>query len=332
MPDSPTPSSGGAGEPEPAGRERAADALRAAFARLAPQGSDAWNFLAAFTHLGDRYGPYHPGASALSDTLDATSRPSVDRLGRLGRSGRRRPWARPPARGGEGGAKSELEEAMGHVVEAFRFLSARVATLEERLAHQDRPVEGAAWLVPARELGAWTDPVATHLLERSPGGPIVHADCGEGGLLVALAAHGAVARGVEPRGAVALRALERGCTVTIGEGSEYLGAASPSSLGGVALSGVVDRVPVHHLLPVLHQCRRALARGAPLVVLSEPVTAAGDRPAFVRDLVEARPLHQSTWELLLTRTGFVDVRLLDGPEGPPDGSDGRCAVVAAVPW
>ena len=53
--------------PEPADQARAAEALREAFTRLAPQGSDAWNFLAAFTHLGDRYGPYHPGASALSD-------------------------------------------------------------------------------------------------------------------------------------------------------------------------------------------------------------------------------------------------------------------------
>ena len=93
------------------------------------------------------------------------------------------------ARGGTapGGAaegdKTELEEAMGHVVEAFRFLSARVATLEARLAAQDRPVEGAAWLVPARELGGLVAPVAAHLLAHSPGGEVVHADCGEGGLL-----------------------------------------------------------------------------------------------------------------------------------------------------
>ena len=37
---------------------------------------------------------------------------------------------------------------MGHVVEAFRFLSAGVATLEARPAAADRPVDGAAWLVP----------------------------------------------------------------------------------------------------------------------------------------------------------------------------------------
>ena len=53
---------------------------------------------------------------------------------------------------------------MGHVVEAFRFLSARVETLQARLAAQDRPVDGPAWLVPARELGSPAGPVAPHVL------------------------------------------------------------------------------------------------------------------------------------------------------------------------
>ena len=57
---------------------------------------------------------------------------------------------------------------MGHVVEAFRFLSARVATLEARLAAQDRPVEGAAWLAPARELGDWVGPVTAHMMAARP--------------------------------------------------------------------------------------------------------------------------------------------------------------------
>ena len=135
--------------PAPADQARAAEALREAFARLAPQGSDAWNFLAAFTHLGDRYGPYHPGASALSDAVIA-GRCDGRRTGPLDRLRPRRDRAgRSPD-----GEKTDLEEAMGHVVEAFRFLSARVETLEARLAAQDRPVDGAAWLVPARAIGA----------------------------------------------------------------------------------------------------------------------------------------------------------------------------------
>ncbi len=308
--------------PAPEDRARAAAALRAAFTRLAPQGSDAWNFQAAFTHLGDRYGPYHPGASALSDALDAESRTAARRGGRLERF-----------RTGRAGAgrvpesdHTELDEAMGHVVEAFRFLSARVATLEARLAHEDRPVEGAAWLVPARELGGWSGPVAAHVLARTPGGTIVHADCGEGSLLRELTSKGAAAHGVEPRGAVALRALEHGWSVTIAEASEHLASVAEGSLGGVVLSGAVDRLPLHALLPLLTRCRVVLARGAPLVVVSE-YASADRRDAPACDLVDGRPLHEATWELLLTRSGFDEVApLADGT-----GGDGRFALAAVTP-
>jgi hypothetical protein len=300
-------------------RERAAQALRAAFTRLAPQGSDAWNFSAAFTHLGDRYGPYHPGASALSDARRDPAAPQ-DRGGRWGRL--------RPRRAGVGDARdeSELEVAMGHVVEAFRFLSARVSTLEARLAAEDRPVEGAAWLVPARELDGLVEPLVAHLLARSPGGPVVHADCGEGVFVRALARRGVTAQGVEPRGAVALRAIERGSDVTIGEVSERLGTAEAGSLGGVVLSGVVDRSPLHALLPLLTQCRRTMALGAPLVVVSEPPAAADQREAPACD-VAARPLHRETWELVLERSGFVEV----APVAGTPATDGRLVLSAAVP-
>ena len=302
---------------------RAAQALHDAFARLAPQGSDAWNFLAAFTHLGDRYGPYHPGASALSDALASERATGVRRQGRLDRLRVRHGNLEQSAPG----EKTELEEAMGHVVEAFRFLSARVATLEARLAAEDTPVEGAAWLVPARELGPWVGPVSAHLLARTPGGVLVHADCGEGGLLEALVGRGASAHGVEPRGAVALRALERGSAVTISEASEHLASRTAASLGGIALSGVVDRLPLHALLPLLTQCRRTLARDAPLVVVSELGGTAGSREPPATEVVEGRPLHATTWALLLDRAGFVEV----APMPAADPQDRRVAVAAAAP-
>jgi hypothetical protein len=302
---------------------RAAEALHAAFARLAPQGSDAWNFLGAFTHLGDRYGPYHPGASALSDALASERTAGAGRQGRLDRLRVRRGHDERS----EPGEKTELEEAMGHVVEAFRFLSARVATLEARLAAEDRPVDGAAWFVPARELGPWVGPVSAHLLARTPGGDLVHADCGEGGLLETLTGRGAAAHGVEPRGAVALRALERGSSVTISEASEHLAGRPAASLGGIVLSGVVDRLPLHALLPLLAQCRRTMARDAPLVVISELEATAGTREPAATDLIEGRPLHAVTWELLLDRAGFVDV----APMPAADQQDRRVAVAAAAP-
>jgi hypothetical protein len=314
---------GGEGGAATTDQARAAQALREAFARLAPQGSDAWNFLAAFTHLGDRYGPYHPGASALSDALGTPGGPESRRPGTLDRLRPRRDRAARPSQG----EKTELEEAMSHVVEAFRFLSARVDTLEARIAAQDRPVEGAAWLVPARALGALAGPVAAHVLARTPVGEIVHADCGEGELLRALTARGAVAHGVEPRGAVALRALERGCSVTIAEASEHLAARPAGSVGGVVLSGVVDRLPLHALMPLLAQTRRALARGAPLVVVTEPVASVEAREAPARDLIDGRPLHEATWELLLDRAGFVEGAPL--PDGT--GQDRRITLSAAAP-
>jgi hypothetical protein len=308
--------------PGPADQARAAEALHEAFTRLAPQGSDAWNFLAAFTHLGDRYGPYHPGASALSDSL-APGRADVRRSGPLDRLRPRRDRAgRAPE-----GEKTDLEEAMGHVVEAFRFLSARVETLEARVIAEDRPVDGAAWLVPARPLGPVAGPVAAHLLARTPGGVVLHADCGEGDLLRVLHERGAAAHGIEPRGAVALRAIEHGCSVTIAEASEYMASRAEGSAGGLVLSGVVDRVPLHALLPLLDQSRRVLRRGAPLVVLAEPVAAIDSRDAAAQDLVDGRPLHEATWELLLQRAGFVEVAPL--PDGT--GEDRRIALAAVAP-
>ncbi len=305
-----------------ADRERAAHALHEAFARLAPQGSDAWNFLGAFTLLGDRYGPYHPGASALSDALEADRRASGRRGGRRERLRRER-GTRVPAED----EKTELEESMGHVVEAFRFLSARVATLEARLAAEDRPVDGAAWLVPARELGLWAGPVAAHVAATTPGGDIVHADCGEGTLLDALVSRGAVAHGVEPRGAVALRALERGCSVTIAEAEEHLSGRRDGELGGIVLSGLVDRLPLHELLPLLTTCRRTLGHDAPLVVVSESATRAGSKDATASDLLEGHSLHEATWELLLRRIGFVGVAPLGGPEEEKQ----RIALAATTP-
>jgi hypothetical protein len=295
--------------------------LQEAFVRLQPQGGDAWNFLAAFTHLGDRYGPYQPGASGLSALIEDAGRAHARRGGRLARL---RPGADHASAQGD---KTELEEAMAQVVEAFRFLSARVSALEERLGSEDRPVDGPSWLVPATALGALVEPVVRYVAAAASGGEILHADCGAGELLLALESGGLRAVGVEPRGAVALGALERGCTVTIAEVSEVLPARPAGSLGGLVLSGVVDRLPVHAVLALLAATRRALALNAPVVLIaSEPDTVQDEWSAPALDLVAGRPLHAPTWEILLERAGFVEASML------ADVADqGRFVVVASTP-
>jgi hypothetical protein len=315
-----------AGDVSPSDQERTGDALRAAFARLAPLGSNEWNFDGAFTQLLDKYGPDQPGAATVADAREQTV-PSRSRLTR--RLGRRHRADRPAGGGhtDENEETSEVAEAMVPVVEALRFLSARVSTLEARIAAQDAPVDGAAWLAPAVELGSWTDVVAAHLAGCAPGGTVVHADCGEGALVRALTGRGIDALGVEPRGGVALRALENGCAVVITEVHEHLAALLPGTLGGIALSGVVDRLPLHAVLSLLVQCRRTLGRGAPIVIVSEPTAVAESRHAPAVDLVSGHPLHAETWELLLGRCGFGSVEPLRGA----GGQDRRFALTAAVP-
>jgi hypothetical protein len=308
------------------------EALRTAFTRLRPQGSDAWNFLGAFTHLGDRYGPYQPGASDLSRQMESAEAgpdgPGASWKQRLRQKAGSVGVGPGVGTGSPAGGKSELEEAMAQVVEAFRFLSARVRTLEERLAYEDRPIEGAAWLVPARELDSWVEPVVAHLVAMTPGGTVVHGDSGEGALLGALEATGVVARGVEPRGAIALGALERGHTVVLSELADELAGQPAASLGGLVLSGVVDRLPLHALVSLLAAARRGLALGAPLIVVANDPAAEGSLAGAVADdLVAPRPLHAETWELLLSRAGFVSVSPLEG--GASD--DPRFAISARTP-
>lgn len=335
QPPPPDPATGEAGEP---GAEddhaAAAEALRAAFIRLRPQGGDAWNFLGAFTHLGDRYGPYQPGASDLSRQMEAYEA-GPDGAGaswkrRLLQKARAVGGGAGPGAGPAGttGGKSELEEAMAQVVEAFRFLSARVRTLEERLAHEDRPIEGAAWLVPAQELESWVEPVVAHIVATTPGGEVLHGDCGEGDLLGALERAGVVARGVEPRGAIALGALEQGRAVVLIEVADELAAQPPATLGGLVLSGVVDRLPLHALVSLLAAARRALALGAPLIVVaSDPEQDGSWAEDVAQDVIAPRPLQAETWELLLRRAGFVSVAPLEGGTG----GDPRFAISAATP-
>ncbi len=159
---------------------------------------------------------------------------------------------------------------------------------------------------------------------------MLHADCGEGHLLDALERAGVVACGVEPRGAVALAALERGRRVSLAEVSEELAARAPGSLGGLVLSGVIDRLPLHALVALLARARITLEPGGPIVIVaSDPEKHGAWSAPVAHDLLQPRPLHLQTWELLLQRAGFLAVTPLDA--GGADEGDTRIALSAATP-
>ena len=315
------------GSPAATDRARAAEALHDAFTRLAPQGSDAWNFLAAFTHLGDRYGPYHPGASALSDC--ARRRAATDGAAGRGRStgfvragtGRRAPagGAADRARGGDGPRRRGLPLPVGP----------RRRRSRRRLAAEDRPVEGAAWLVPARALGSWAGPVAAHVLG-------AHRRAATSSMPTAARAISSARCG---RGAPRRTAWSRAARWRCAPSSTAARSPSPrrpstwrrgrtDRLGGIVLSGVVDRLPLHALLSAAGAVPAHARRGAPLVVVSEPVaaTSARDAPALRTSSTAARSTRRPgscCW------TGPASSRWRRST--PTAGNDRRFALAAAAP-
>ena len=114
--------------------------------------------------------------------------------------------------------------------------------------------------------------------------------------------------------------------MTIAEASEHLAGVPDGSLGGVVLSGVVDRLALHALLGVLFECRRTLAGGRPSSWSPSP----SGRPApgtWPRGPGGRSSAAEATWELLLERSGFVEV----APLANGVGADGRFAVAAVTP-
>lgn len=122
----------------------------------------------------------------------------------------------------------------------------------------------------------------------------------------------------------------RGRTVVLAEVSEELAARPPASLGGLVLSGVIDRLPLHTLVSLLARARIVLEPGAPIVVVaSDPAGSGAWSEDVAQDLLAPRPLHAQTWEVVLQRAGFVAVAPIDA--GAVDEADARFALGAAAP-
>jgi hypothetical protein len=289
------------------------DDLAAAFRRLRPQGTDRWNFSDAFGRLEKATVPDPPPPPPPPPPVPRGAvREAADRhlLSRI------EPWIAARAATAAGDAtREELRKGLGAVregfaamVEALRFLAARVEELEGRRDRRDDPVDGMAWLVEPPATDEWAAAAVEWM--GAAGGPVVVGECGRG-VARSLAGAGLSVRVAEPRGAVAWGAAEAGLDVHVGSVHELLESLPSASLGGVVL--VVDRAPVDEQVGLLATATDRLGDGGTVMVI-------GTRPAVVderwgpvaRDLVPGRPLHPETWELLLTRAGYVDVATVVG--------------------
>lgn len=300
--------------PEPEPGTSIVEELRASFRRLRPQGTPPWNFLDAYARLARQY----PEGSRLDER--AAEPPGSGgagmlrrRLARLRRLGRADPLEKLGAR--MDANDTRVAEAFDATREAFRFLSIRLDRLEETDARRRAPLQGMAWLEDLPDLGPWEGPIVDYVGAAARPGPVVHAECGTGRLVAALERAGLAAIGVEPRGALAWQAARAGVTVLVGTAAEHLGAGGSSSLGGLVLSGGVDRLEVDDVPVLLGLAADRLAPGAPLVlVVAEP----GRRNTVAADLLP-NELHPDTWGVFLDRHGFEHLgRLAPDRPGPAD--------------
>lgn len=315
-----------------------AEVLAESFARRRPQGSLRWNYEVAFALLDEQFGSGEPDPLALPEATEtggtrrraegpvdgrpdgtgghSTLRGLVRRAG-LARLG---DWVEGRAEAAAAAATEQaLREGLGRSgvaqsVEALRFLGQRVAELEAAQARRRTPVRAVEQLAPSPPVAPWVATIVGFLEQPGTGAPVLHAECGDGALVEALRARGTAASGAEPRGPLVWAAAERGVRVALEGAREQVAAAERGSLGGLVLSGIVDRAPLEDLVELVGIAAERLSPGGALVVLS----ASPDQPAVgwgavARDLLPGRPLHPETWPLLLEGAGLVDPSALNVP-------------------
>lgn len=195
---------------------------------------------------------------------------------------------------------------------ALHLLDDRVTELRRQLEAQRVPPAGVVespWSVGA---DAWWVPAAADALGAAPG-RVLHAACGDGWLVGALAGKGVDAYGVDPRPGRVDRAGEDGVDLREEALLEHLRAVEPSALGGLVLTGVVDGMTHGERDQLLACVRDGLAPDGVLVVHSlSPAAWASDAAPAEADLASGRPLRPGTWQHVLAPLGF-EVAVAEGP-------------------
>jgi len=197
-------------------------------------------------------------------------------------------------------------------VRALRTLAERTTHLEEQMA-QWRPAEDDGRDRPAEapDLGEWDQAVVGHLSAVT--GRVLHAECGQGAMVEALRGAGVDAYGVDPRGPLVDAAVAAGLEAWPDDPVSHLGAVADGGLGGLVLSGCVDRLPLGRQRLLVELAAAKLAPGGRLVILAvKPEEWPGAVPALEADLAPGRPLHAVTWVHLLDRARFEHTTAADG--------------------
>jgi len=189
------------------------------------------------------------------------------------------------------GAITRAVSLLGRRVDALE--TATAVTPERALVRGDAGPDLAPWLQLV--VGAVAD---------APG-RVLHAEAGAGRLVQALADSGVDAYGIEPVEDTGLEAARAGLDIRTDDVLGHLRSVPDGVLGGVVLSGCIDRRPLGEVLALTDRAVAALAPGGLVVVLS------------------AGPVHPETWVHLLSVRGLAVDPVRAGP--------GRSGILEPVP-
>jgi hypothetical protein len=198
------------------------------------------------------------------------------------------------------------------VVGALKLLGRRIEQLEASTPGADPAVREASRRASAPpDLSSVTAAVVDHL--RGATGRVLVAECGDGAIVRALADAGVDAYGCEPRLALAEAATVAGLDVRPDEVVDHLRNVEHEALGGLVLTGTVDRVPVGAQLGLADLAAAVLGASGRLALVGTDPDAWGRTTSVVdADLAPGRPLHAETWAHLLEERGFGDVDRRNG--------------------
>jgi hypothetical protein len=111
------------------------------------------------------------------------------------------------------------------------------------------------------------------------------------------------------------RLVSRGLDVWADDPAFHIERVGYGSLGGVVLSGMVDRESPTRIFRILVETRERLRPGCSLVVLATspetPIVSARV------ELSDGKAMHAQTWKALLSAAGFEEVEELTAPSGSP---------------
>jgi SAM-dependent methyltransferase len=274
-------------------------------------------------------------ATVNQELLKAEVRSVVDALEELG-------MAIAPAAGlmGAGARLSELRERVNGLDRRLRALTSppRPADGQNAAAPAAATAQTALFDYVGFERRFRGDPAAIsaqladrYLQRLAANPPVLDIGCGNAGLVEQLTERGVKAIGVDTDPSMVAEAQARSLDVRLMDGTAFLRAQPPGSLGAIIATHLVEHLQLAELVELLELAASRLKPGGVFITETpNPASLIVLGNSYALDPTHVRPVHPSLLTFLCEGAGFRDVRLhfyapasdyhlplIDDPEAPP---------------